>query len=442
MTELPPPHCLETEQHALACMINRDEDFVHGSQMLSKEDFHLTQHQVIFSGIKNLQEQEKDPCTIAIYDYVKGSGHHSTATLSYIMTLANLPVGCISFEECMEILQKKKVARTIYNMSKMHMSLTSEGEGPDEMIEKIRLDYSDLEKNGFGAYGKHFHELAKGCLEQLEKRIELFNKGIRSSGLSTGFERFDDMVGGLSPSHLIICAGRPGMGKTAFALNILENLVFKYKRPVGFFSLEMSNSEVFDRLISSQTGYPFKKVRTGSLDDHELQVVKNKLSDIKDMPLIIDDSPYQTIASLSTKAIRMKSKHNIEAIVIDYLQLLHGTKKGNADNRYMEVTEISRKLKCLAKHLNIPIICLSQLSRSVEQRSQKMPQLSDLRDSGAIEQDADVVFFLYRSDYYDPYDTKNSKIIIAKNRHGQMGDVPITFNNHICQFQEKIEDKT
>lgn len=440
MTDLPPPHSIETEQHALACMMNRSADLENGTKQLRKEDFHLTQHQVMFSGLKEQQEQEKELCTIALYDYVKSAGHNNTATLSYIMTVANLPVGSVCFDECIKILQQKKFARDLYAMSKMHMSLTSEGEGPDELIERIRIDYSNLEKEGLGDYGKHFHELAERCLQDLEKRMDLYKRGVRSSGLSTGFEKFDDMVGGLSPSHLIIGAGRPGMGKTAFALNILENLVFKYKRPVGFFSLEMSNTEVLDRLISSQTGYPLKKIRTGCLDEHEFHVVKNKVADIRDLPLVIDDGPYQTIASLSSKAIRMKSKYNIEAIIIDYLQLIQGTKKGSADSRYLEVTEISRKLKCLAKYLNIPVICLSQLSRSVEQRTNKTPQLSDLRDSGSIEQDADIVFFLYRGDYYDPYDTQKSKVIIAKNRHGQMGDIGVTFNKHTCQFKEKPKD--
>ena len=442
MTETPQPHYLETEQHVLACMFNRDGDFERALSLLSKEDFYLSQHQVIFDGFLRLQEKHKNPCAVALYDYVKARGHGSTATLSYIMLIANLPVAVVSLEDCVEILKEKRVGRSIYNMSKAHMSLTNTGEGLDELMEKMRLDYSNLEKEGMGDYGKELIELAQEGLEELERRIDLHRRGIRSSGLSTGFDRFDDMVGGLSPSHLIIGAGRPGMGKTAFALNILENLVFKYKRPVGFFSLEMSHGEVFDRLISSQTSYPLKKIRTGCLDDHELQVVKNKVADIRNLPFIIDDAAYQTIASLSSKAMRMKSKYNIEAIIIDYLQLLHGTKKGSADNRYMEVTEISRKLKCLAKHLNIPVICLSQLSRSVEQRPSKVPQLSDLRESGSIEQDADIVFFLYRGDYYDPYKGEDSKIIIAKNRHGQMGDVDVTFNKYICQFKEKPKEKS
>lgn len=433
----PPPHSLETEQRALACMLSSAENVKQGLSILTKEHFHLIQHQDIFESMEHLDSKKKEISVVSIYDHLKARGRESITTLSYIMSIANMCVVTVSLEGCHEILQEKKLARSLVEAAQKHIKM-AQHDDVQEILDTIRLDYDQIEKSGIGEAGKPLSELlGLSFMRQLKERMQQKQCGILSSGVPTGFKHFDEKVGGLTPSHLIIGAGRPGMGKTAFALNIMENIVVDFKRPVGFFSLEMSYSEVIDRLIGSQVNIPLKKIRIGDLTYNESHAIEEKIEELEKVPLIIDDSPYQTMATLSSKAIRMKTKHKIEALFIDYLQLIQGNRKGS-ENRYMEITEISRKLKCLAKYLNIPIVCLSQLSRSVEQRNDKTPQLSDLRDSGAIEQDADIVFFLYRKDYYNPYE-QGSKIIIAKNRHGSMGTVDVTFDKNICQFKETFQ---
>ena len=436
MLELLLPHSLETEQRALACMLNSDSDAKRGLSMLSREHFHLVQHQDIFDSLEHLDSKDKDISVVRIYDYLKSQARESITTLSYIVSIANMSTAVVALEGCYEVLQEKKLARSLVQAAQKHIEM-AQHEDIQEIFDTIRLDYDQIEKAGIGEAGKTLSDLLSLSFKQLEERKIQKESGILCCGLSTGFKHFDAKAGGLSPSHLIIGAGRPGMGKTAFALNIMEHIVVKSQKPVGFFSLEMSQGELIDRLISSQSGIALWKIRTGELNDQESKAINKKLEELKNAPLIIDDSAYQTTATLSSKAIRMKNKYKIEALFIDYLQLIQGSRKGS-DNRYMEITEISRKLKCLAKHLTIPIVCLSQLSRSVEQRTDKTPQLSDLRDSGAIEQDADIVFFLYRKDYYDPYET-GAKIIIAKNRHGSMGNVDVAFDKSTCKFKETFQ---
>ena len=432
----PLPHSLETEQRALSCMLNSEGDVKRGLSMLTREHFHLIQHQDIFNSLEHLDSKDKDISVVRIYDYLKIKGRENITTLSYIMSIANMSTAVVSLEGCHEVLQEKKLARSLVEAAQKHIDM-AQHDDIQEIFDTIRLDYDQIEKSSIGNSGLLLSDFLSLSFKQLEKRKTQKEHGILCSGLSTGFKHFDEKAGGLSPSHLIIGAGRPGMGKTAFALNIMEHVVVKSQKPVGFFSLEMSHSELIDRLISSQSRIPLRKIRTGDLNNQESDAIKQKIAEIENSPLIIDDSAFQTMATLSSKAIRMKSKHKIEAIFVDYLQLIQGSRK-SSENRYMEITEISRKLKCLAKHLNIPIVCLSQLSRSVEQRTDKTPQLSDLRDSGAIEQDADIVFFLYRNDYYDPYKT-GAKIIIAKNRHGGMGSVDVTFDKYLCQFKETFQ---
>lgn len=434
---IPLPHSLETEQRALACMLKSAEMTQQGLSLLTREHFHLVQHQDIFDSLEYLDSKHKEISVVGVYDHLKSRGKESITTLSYIMSITNMSTVAVSLEGCHEVLQEKKLARSLVAAAHKHIEM-AQHDDVQEIFDTIRLDYDEIEKSGIGEAGKPLSELlGLPFMRKIKERMQQKQCGILSSGVPTGFRYFDEKVGGLTTSHLIIGAGRPGMGKTAFALNIMENIVVDFKRPVGFFSLEMSYSEVIDRLIGSQLKIPLKKIRIGDLSYHERHAIEDKVTDLKKAPLILDDSPYQTMATLSSKAIRMKTKHKIEALFIDYLQLIQGNRKGS-ENRYMEITEISRKLKCLAKYLNIPIVCLSQLSRSVEQRNDKTPQLSDLRDSGAIEQDADIVFFLYRKDYYNPYE-QGSKIIIAKNRHGSMGTVDVTFDKQICQFKETFQ---
>jgi replicative DNA helicase len=255
------------------------------------------------------------------------------------------------------------------------------------------------------------------------------------TGIPTLFTDFDKMINGLGNSNLMILAARPAMGKTAFALNIAENVCFKNQIPVGIFSLEMSADQLVHRLICSQSEVESDKIKTGSLNGVEFQRVVASVNEMQKYTMVIDDQPGLKITDLRARARRMKESYGIGFLVIDYLQLISGSGTRSSENRQNEISEISRLLKNLARELNIPILCLSQLSRKVEERPGHRPMMSDLRESGSIEQDADMVMFLLRREYYDPNDKPGmAELIIGKNRHGGVGIVNLTYRKEIVQF--------
>lgn len=427
----PLPHSIETEQHALACLLNKDAE--QGVSLLTADHFYVDAHRDVFQAVKHIVDKGLEVSVVNVYECLKGLGPRNVTTLSYVMQLANMSSAIVTLDACVKILNDKLIARSLVQKANEHIEMALRGDIV-EAFDKIRSDYEGLEKSALGSCGEEFTPLLERALLDIERRQRCRSSGVLCLGVPTGFETFDEKLGGLSPSNLCIGAGRPGMGKTALILNMIENMAIKNQTPVGFFSLEMSNEEIMDRLIGGYVGVPVKKLRMGDLTDWCLENLRSKAMVAKDAPIIIEENP-QNIATLCSKAIQMKSQYDIKVLFIDYLQLIQGMRP--SDSKYMEVTEISRRLKCLAKQLKIPIVCLSQLSRSVEQRADKIPQLSDLRDSGSIEQDADSVFFLFRAGYYDSYDP-TAKIIIAKNRHGSCGEVRITYNQELCQFKEKV----
>jgi replicative DNA helicase len=289
-------------------------------------------------------------------------------------------------------------------------------------------------------------ESAQNLVIRAKTRIEEIAKQEGLSGVSTGFEKLDALTSGWQPSDLVIIAARPGMGKTALALSMARNISVKQNIPVAFFSLEMSSVQLITRLISSETGLSSDKLRTGKLADHEWQQLNIKVSDLESAPLFIDDSPSLTIFELRAKARRLASSHGIKLIIIDYLQLMNIGSSNKAGNREQEISTISRNLKALAKELDIPVIALSQLSRAVETRGgTKRPILSDLRESGAIEQDADIVSFLYRPEYYginewdDEMKTPSEgqgEFIVAKHRNGALDSIKLKFIPNLGKFED------
>jgi replicative DNA helicase len=255
-------------------------------------------------------------------------------------------------------------------------------------------------------------------------------------GVPTGFTGLDKLLAGLQKSDLIILAARPSMGKTTLAINIAQNVATKEGVPVGIFSLEMSKEQLIDRMLATESGVDSWKLRTGNLEDSDFPKINNAMAVLSDAPIFIDDSPMVNVMEMRTKARRLQSEHDLGLIVIDYLQLMSG-RKGGGDNRVQEVSEISRGLKGLARELNVPVIALSQLSRSVESRTPAIPQLSDLRESGSIEQDADVVMFIYRDDYYNK-ETENpgvANILVRKHRNGPTGEVEVFFHPEQLVFR-------
>ncbi len=278
-------------------------------------------------------------------------------------------------------------------------------------------------------------------LEAKQEKFQLLGPDAGGiTGLPSHFADFDKMLNGLNNSNLMILAARPAMGKTAFALNIAENVCFKNNVPVGIFSLEMSAEQLVHRIICSQSQVESTKIKNGSLDNREFQRIVQCVGEMQKYTMIIDDQPGLKITDLRARARRMKESYNIGFLMVDYLQLISGASTSrSAENRQNEISEISRMLKNLARELNIPVLCLSQLSRKVEERPGHRPVMSDLRESGSIEQDSDVVMFLLRREYYDPQDKPGlAELIIAKNRHGAIGTVNLTYRKEIVRFENHV----
>ena len=348
---------------------------------------------------------------------------------------------------------------------------TSEDVAPLAQIERAETElYKVAEEGGAEGKAKSFSEATKDALEMAERAL---NSGGHLSGFTTGLESLNAKIGGLHKSDLIIVAGRPGMGKSALGTNIAFAAAQRFVRdvedgiepeksagaPVALFSLEMSADQLATRILAEESGISSENLRMGKISQQEFRQLARAAAELQSLPLYIDDTPGLTIAALRTRARRLKRQKGIGLIVIDYLQLLQGSGKNSNDNRVQEISEISRGMKQLAKELNVPVIGLSQLSRAVEQREDKRPQLSDLRESGSIEQDADIVLFIYREDYYlaakQPADDHpdfgawqeemaraygRAEVIVAKQRHGATGKVPLRFDSRITKFSDPASD--
>jgi replicative DNA helicase len=348
---------------------------------------------------------------------------------------------------------------------------TSEEVAPLAQIERAETElYKVAEEGGAEGKAKSFGEATKEALEMAERAL---NSGGHLSGFTTGLESLNGKIGGLHKSDLIIVAGRPGMGKSALGTNIAFAAAQRFLRdaedsiepeksagaPVALFSLEMSADQLATRILAEQSGISSENLRMGRISQQEFRSLARAAAELQSLPLYIDDTPGLTIAALRTRARRLKRQKGIGVVVVDYLQLLQGTGRGSNDNRVQEISEISRGLKQLAKELNVPVIGLSQLSRAVEQREDKRPQLSDLRESGSIEQDADIVLFIYREDYYlaakQPADDHpdaatwreemeraygRAEVIVAKQRHGATGKIHLKFDSRITKFSDAVDE--
>jgi replicative DNA helicase len=382
------------------------------------------------------------------------------------------------------IIGAKDFARQVYDLALLRALIgvgrdlvegaldTSEDVAPLEQIERAETElYKVAEEGGAEGKAKSFGEATKLAVEMAEKAL---NSGGHLSGLTTGIEGINSKVGGLHKSDLVILAGRPGMGKTSLATNIAFAASQRFARdiedgieaaksagaPTAFFSLEMSADQLATRILAEQSGISSENLRMGKISQQEFRQLARAAAELQSLPLYIDDTPGLTIAALRTRARRLKRQKGIGFVVVDYLQLLQGTGRGGNDNRVQEISEISRGLKQLAKELEVPVLALSQLSRAVEQREDKRPQLSDLRESGSIEQDADMVWFVYRGDYYlaakKPDDDHpdiaawreemdriygRADLIVAKQRHGATGTVRMRFDARITKFSDAADDQ-
>ena len=440
-----PPQALDLEEAVLGAMLIDEKGVNEVIDILSPEVFYKKSHQLIFESIQRLfRESEPIDLLTVSADLKKNKNFEIIGGDFYLIGLSQKVSSSAHIEYHSRIIQQKFIQRKLITISNEIIS-KSYNESTDviDLLDEAESKLYDIAQNNI----KGSSETAQNLVIQAKNRIEeIGNREGSLSGISTGFEKLDRLTSGWQPSDLIIVAARPGMGKTALALSMARNVSVQKKIPVAFFSLEMSSVQLITRLISSETGLSSDKLRTGKLADHEWQQLNIKVSDLESAPLYIDDSAALTIFELRAKARRLASSHGIKLIIIDYLQLMNLGSSNKAGNREQEISTISRNLKALAKELNIPVIALSQLSRAVETRGgTKRPILSDLRESGAIEQDADIVSFLYRPEYYgitewdDDMKTPSEgqgEFIVAKHRNGALDSIKLKFIANLGKFED------
>jgi replicative DNA helicase len=470
------PHNIEVEQALLGAVLVNNEAFYRVSDFLNPDHFFEPIHQRIYELAAGLVRAGKIATPVTLKTFLPADLDVAGLTASqYLARLA---------AEATTVINAEDYGRTIYDLA-LRRSLITIGEemvneaydapvdsSPRDQIEAAERNLYELAETG--RYDGGFQRFAQALTIAVDMAARAYQRDGRLSGLATGLRDLDRMMGGLQPSDLVIIAGRPGMGKTALATNIAYNIARAWRgevRPdgrivaanggmVGFFSLEMSAEQLATRIISEQTEIPSYRIRRGEIDPSDFDRIAEAAREMETTPLYIDETGGLSIAQLAARARRLKRQRGLDVMVVDYIQLLQGSSRRAVEGRVHEVTEITTNLKALAKELNIPILALSQLSRQVENRDDKRPQLSDLRESGSIEQDADVVMFVFREEYY----LKNrepragteeffkwqadmeavhgrAEVIIGKQRHGPTGMVPLQFKADVTRFSDLAEDE-
>ncbi len=420
------------------------------ADMLDEHDFYYSEHKIIFQALKSAFRKDKPADVHLIGEELKRQEKlDAIGGLSYLTGLAQYAGTAAYVEEYAELVRNKALLRRmILAAQQVEKEALDNPQDVHGVLDVAQQRFFEISQAANPHAGITISDLLSGSkastnlpyLDDLQKRQERFLSRRPDenaiSGIPTQFIDLDKMIDGFAPSNLMILAARPAMGKTALALNLAENVCFKTGMPVGIFSLEMTADQLLHRIICSQSEVESDKIKTGSLSGNEYQRIVSCVNFMQKYTMVIDDQPGLKITDLRARARRMKESYGIGFLVIDYLQLLVGSGSVRSmENRQNEISEISRMLKTLARELNIPILCLSQLSRKVEERTGHRPMMSDLRESGSLEQDSDLVMFLLRREYYDPYDKPGlAELIVAKNRHGGIGTVNLAFRKELAQF--------
>jgi replicative DNA helicase len=432
-----PPQNIEAEQSVLGAMLISREAIDKAGEILTEDDFYRPDDRIIFSAIMDLHSRNEAVDLVTVTEELRKMGKLDTVGgTATITALSNAVPTAANVVYHAKIVEEKSLRRQLINAA---TDVVAEGYEEDEDISQT-IDQAE-QKILAVANRKHANgvtkikDVVKSAMARIE---ELYDSKEAFTGLPTGFNDFDKMTSGLQPSDLIIVAARPSMGKSSLVLNIAEHVALKGGKSVAFFSLEMSKEQLVQRLLCSQAQIDASRLRIGQLQESEWPKLVQAADNLSNAKIMLDDTPGMTALEMRSKARRWKNENGLDLIIVDYLQLMQGSSKRSSDNRQQEMSEISRSLKGLARELNVPVIALSQLSRSVEQRTSKRPMLSDLRESGALEQDADIVCFIYRDDYYNPdTDQKNvAELIVAKHRNGAVGTVPLYFRKDITRFYD------
>jgi replicative DNA helicase len=443
------PNSRESEMMVLGCMLTSVNSLNIAADGLDDSDFYFSEHKVVFLVLKEAYKGDRPADVHLVCEELKRQEKlEGIGGPSFVAGLAQYAGTSAHIDEYVGIVKNKAVLRRMINASQIVEKKALED--PHDVtgtLDEAQALFFNIGQSANRASGILISDIFSGVkakseqpfLKELEERQEDYRtRGSEEAGLtglSSSFVDLDKMINGLGNSNMIILAARPAMGKTALAVNIAENVAFASNVPVGVFSLEMSAEQLVHRIVCSRAEVESDKIRSGSLSGVEYQQIVAAVGEMQKHTMVIDDQPGLKVSDLRARARRMKETFDIGLLVVDYLQLLSGPGNARGDNRQQEISDISRGLKNLARELDIPVVVLSQLSRRVEERAGHRPMMSDLRESGSIEQDADIVMFLLRREYYDPLDKPGmAELIIAKNRHGSIGTVNLTFRKELAQF--------
>lgn len=423
-----PPHSAEAEESALGALLLDKDAIIAVAEFLRPDDFYDDRHRAIYEACISLYEDRVPIDVLTVAEKLKKlKALKRVGGSAYLAELANKVPTAAHVEHYGRIVRDTATKRSLMAAASRLVDLSmDEGLAADELLDRAESEVFSLTQKHIK---RAFEPVKMALAESFDRLDELHKQGEGLRGVPTGFKDLDDTLAGMQRSNLLILAARPGIGKTSLALNIAQNLAVKYKRPVGFFSLEMSKEELVDRLLVAQADIDAWKLKTGKLDEEDFTKLSNAMGELAEAPLFIDDTPALSIIEMRTKARRLQIEAGIDLLVVDYLQL---ARSRQLENRVQEVSEITQGMKNLARELKIPILAISQLSRAVEQRGgQKRPQLADLRESGSIEQDADVVMFLWRE---DEENVENIVLDVAKHRNGPLKTINLFFKGDRIKF--------
>jgi replicative DNA helicase len=430
-----PPQNIDAEQSVLGAILIDNRALMSTLELLSYEDFYREAHRKIFIGMTDLFDRSEPIDIVTLTDHLRKKNDLDTiGGPQYLTSLAMTIPTAANVRYHSKIVREKAMLRGLLRSVTDIARSVYDGElDAEELIDYAEKTVFDLSDKRIKVSFSSLKDVIKDSFQMIE---QLYDKKEMVTGVPTGFSQIDELTTGLQKSDLIIVGGRPSMGKTAFSLNIAQYVGAHMKEPVAIFSLEMSKEQLAFRMLCSEAMVDSNSIRKGFIKKEDWHRLTNAAGNLASAPIFIDDSAGMTVLEMRAKARRLKAEHGLSLVIVDYLQLMRG--RGNAERREQEISEISRSLKALAKELRVPVIALSQLNRGVESRTEKKPTLADLRESGAIEQDADVIIFLYRDEVYNKKREDNkgkAEIIIAKQRNGPTGEIPLTFLSHCTRFE-------
>src|ERR1035437_1337148 len=429
MADRTPPRNEDAEQSVLGAVLIDKDSIGLVSQILTPEDFYNDINGIIFDAMLSLYEQRKPIDVVTLAQEFKKTRNGDKVESSYLSELVNSVPTAANIENYAEMVKEASIKRNLIKVgTEIAEDSFKEKSEVGELVDKAESSIFAISQ---GRNLKGFVQIKDSLAASFDRIDDLHKKGAGYRGIKSGFTDLDNVLSGMQPSNLIILAARPGQGKTAMVVNMMQNIAVDQKIPVGMFSLEMSQEELVDRLLVGQADVDAWRLKTGKLTETDFTKLSSAMGQLADAPIYIDDTPGISISEMRTKARRLQLEQNVGLFIVDYLQLVNPGRR--YENRVQEVSFVSQSLKNLARELKVPVLAASQLSRAVEQRGERKPQLADLRESGAIEQDADVVMFLYRPDA-EIAPTIATKLLIAKHRNGPMGEIDLVFRGDRIKF--------